>query len=51
MSDEVYIKQIARMNVMELLETVMAYPEYLTDSYYRKFGNAIRARYEELRGA
>ena len=49
MSDEKVIKQISKMNTFELLEWVVFSPTDLTDSYYSKFGDAIRRRYEELK--
>jgi hypothetical protein len=33
----------------ELLDYVMESPEYLSDGYYSIFGNAIWARWQELR--
>lgn len=50
MTDERYLESIKTMTVVELLTEVMTNPDYLTDSYYRKFGIAIRARYQELLG-
>jgi hypothetical protein len=41
---------IRRMSEHELLEYILANPEYLTDSYYRIFGDAIRGRARELIG-
>lgn len=48
-SDDEYKLRVARMDLTELLDEVMERPEFLTDSYYRDLGEALRARYEELR--
>ena len=47
--DEVFIVQIKGMDEEALLDLVMEYPEYLTDSYYRLFRSAIKRRYKQLR--
>ena len=47
-SDERYIDDIGEMNTRELLDEVLAYPEYLTDSYHGKFVMAIQSRGVEL---
>lgn len=49
MTNEAEVKRIMQMNAHDLLYFVITNPEYLTDPYYRVFGNAVRARYEELR--
>lgn len=49
MSDKAYIASIAKMTESQLLDIVMAHPEYILDSYYRAFGIAIENRYRELR--
>ncbi len=46
-TDEKEIKMISTMNEWELLSYVITNPEFLTDSYYSKFGNAIRKRYKQ----
>lgn len=48
MDDIEEIKRIGRLSVMELIEYVIAHPEYLIDSQYAKFGEAIRNRYKNL---
>ena len=50
MTDEQYIRTIQNMTLEQLLDEVIANPDYLTDSYYFKFGRAIRKRYAELKG-
>lgn len=40
---------ISKMTEGELLDFVIGNPTYLTDSYYRDFGNAIDARHAALR--
>ncbi len=40
---------ISRMSLRELLEYVLHNPEVLCDPYYREYGNAVRARAEELK--
>ncbi|MCY1356465.1 hypothetical protein D9M68_761820 [compost metagenome] len=49
MTNEQYIKRIAQMTESELLDEVMTSPEYITDSYFREFGDAIQSRHDELR--
>lgn len=42
-------ERIAAMSEAELLDYVIAWPENLTDPYYRQFGKAIQKRYLKLR--
>lgn len=51
MTDAEWVKKIKVMDVEELFAEVMAYPEFLTDCYYRDLGNAIRNRYDQLKAA
>lgn len=51
MSDASFIRKIEQMSMPELLELVLGMPEYLTDGYYRHFGNAIRERADHLLAA
>jgi hypothetical protein len=49
MDDKEFVeKVIKKMSERELLDYVMAHPEYLTDSYYFVFSRALNARYDEL---
>lgn len=48
MDDDDLIKQIMAMTMPELLEFIICNDEYLSDSYYREFGEAIRKRAKEL---
>lgn len=48
MNDRKMIEGIMTSTERDLLTFVMCWPEYLTDPYYREFGNAIRARYDQL---
>lgn len=48
MTNKQWIKDIASMPLKTLFAVVMACPEWLTDSYYRDLGDALRARYEQL---
>ena len=48
--DAGFVEQIGQMRLVNLLQLVLNNPDYLTDSYYGKFGRAIEARYMELRG-
>lgn len=50
MTNKEYVKKILLMNECELLDEIIANPEYLTDSYYKEFGDAIMKRYAQLRG-
>jgi hypothetical protein len=49
MTNKELIKIIMAMDSWELLEWVISSPTDLTDSYYSDIGNAIQARYEELK--
>lgn len=44
MSDKEEYARIATMSLRELLDYVLAHPEYLTDRYYKGFDTAIYAR-------
>jgi hypothetical protein len=46
--DEKEVRAIMGMDALELLEYVCHSPEYLSDSYYGKFGKAIQHRVNEL---
>jgi len=48
MNNEEYIKDIMKMDTKQLLTEVITNPEYLVDSYYNVFGDAINKRYEQL---
>ena len=48
--NEAYLDMIARMDILQLFAEVMEHPEYLTDRYYKVFGDAFRRRYAELAG-
>lgn len=48
MTDKEQVARIAKMNEEQLFDYVMTNPEFLTDSYYRVLGDAIRARYKEI---
>jgi len=48
LSDEDFIKEISKMSALDLLRLIMIYPEYISDSYYAKFGRAISDRYNYL---
>lgn len=48
MDNKTYIAKIMQMNLDQLFEEVMDFPEYLTDHYYYEIGAAIRKRYREL---
>ena len=48
-NDVEWLKQLARMNLLELFDFVMSSPEFLTDGYYSKFRTVILKRYEEVR--
>jgi hypothetical protein len=47
-SDERECLRISKMSPHELLVYVLTYPEYLTDSYYKKFKAAILTRATQL---
>lgn len=47
--DEKEVARIKTMTAEELLDYVLANPEYVSDSYYSDFGRAIYKRHEELR--
>lgn len=48
MSNKTVVKRIMGYDKDSLFDFVMSNPEYLTDSYYREFGDAIRHRYKQL---
>ena len=48
MNDDTWIKSVKTMTLEELFEEVMASPEFLTDGYYRRLGDALRTRYVQL---
>ena len=49
MDNETYIDTvIMKMDMKSLFNLVLEQPEYISDSYYREFGTAIQARYDEL---
>jgi hypothetical protein len=49
MNDKEYAeKVIAKFTRDELLAFVFTYPEYLTDSYYKTLGDAMRKQYVKL---
>jgi hypothetical protein len=41
-------EKIMALDAWGLLEYVLANPDYLTDPYYRYFGDAVDARYKQL---
>ena len=49
MTDAEFIEKVSTMTESELLDQVMASPEFLTDGYYRNLGDAMNRRYKELR--
>lgn len=48
MTNKEYCANVKKMTLEELFEEVMDSPQYLTDSYYRELGKALRERYSEL---
>ena len=48
MNNDEVVLMIMSMNKDQLFEFVMLRPEFLCDSYYRVFGNAIQKRYDTL---
>lgn len=48
MNNEQYVAYIKTLDVWGLLGEVLGDPSLLTDSYYRQFGSAIQARFDEL---
>lgn len=48
MSDFAYIRKVNQMTWQELLTEILVNPEYLIDSYYKAFGDALRKRAIEL---
>lgn len=48
MNDEEYVSYIKSCSIEDLLDEVFKNPEYLTDSYYNTFGNAMYYRYLRL---
>lgn len=49
MTNDQEVEKISKMTLEELFAYVMAWPDCLTDSYFRVFGRAIEKRYEELK--
>lgn len=49
-ANEEYVAEIACMDEFELLGEILLSPEYLTDDYYKEFGQALTARGKELIG-
>jgi hypothetical protein len=49
-NDDVVAK-IMKMTEAELLDLAIDEPENLTDAYYRVFGDAMRARHDQLKAA
>ena len=49
MSKDNHIKPVSRMNVYELLDFILWFPEYLSDPYYREFAKEINIRFEQLK--
>lgn len=43
------LKSISKMNVWELFDVVLFYPEYIGDSYYKDIHTAIDVRFEQLK--
>ena len=48
MNNDEVVLMIMSMNKDQLFEFVMLRPEFLCDSYYRVFGDAIQKRYDAL---
>jgi hypothetical protein len=48
MSNDEEVQRILKMDMRTLLAYIVAWPEYLTDPYYREFGRAIERRTKEL---
>lgn len=46
--DDKFVRKIMKMNSIEILGILIESPEYLSDSYFRLFENAIIERYKEL---
>jgi hypothetical protein len=49
MSNKSYVKAILKMSQEELLAVCINNSEYLSDGYYREFGHAILARWEQIK--
>jgi hypothetical protein len=47
--NDLEVQRIMKLDEGALLDYVMANPEYLCDGYYRVFGDAMEARYQQLR--
>jgi enoyl reductase-like protein len=47
-TDKKYIEDIKKMTLEEVMKEILDNPEYLTDSWYREFGNALMDRGNEL---
>jgi len=47
-TNEDYIEAVSNMNERQLLDQVIENPEYLTDSYYHVFADALNKRYVQL---
>jgi len=50
MEDNELFKRLAAATLEELMQVILVDPSYLTDPYYRDFGEAIRKRAVELVG-
>ncbi|CDM57417.1 hypothetical protein [Rhizobium favelukesii] len=46
--NETEFDKIMALDAWGLLEYVLANPEFLTDPYYRSFGDVVDARYKQL---
>ena len=49
-NQEDIIFKVHGMDLRELLDLIIEHPFFLTDNYYARITNAIRARYAELNG-
>jgi hypothetical protein len=49
-NQEDIIFTVHEMDMRELMDLIIEKPFFLTDSYYVQIGQAIRARYAEMRG-
>jgi len=43
------MSDLQKMNIWELMEFVLNYPEYIGDSYFRSISKEINQRFEELK--
>ncbi len=46
--NDLEVAKIMKMEVYELLHYLTCHPEYMTDSYYHAFGDAIDKRADQL---